>query len=122
MTRTTDSHLKRIISTNCCIRTVVTPDDGPRYARNILRLTKYTGNKLCIKLVFSLHVCIEMYCQQKTLKEIRRMCKSKSSKCSHIPFLNSFIYIYIYMKKREKKRKKKRKRKKKGAFPIHKHQ
>ena len=29
-TRTTDSHLKRIISTNCCIHTVVPPDDGPR--------------------------------------------------------------------------------------------
>ena len=51
-TRTTDSHLKRIISTNCCIHTVVPPDDGPRYARNMQRLTKYTKNKLCIKLVF----------------------------------------------------------------------
>jgi hypothetical protein len=34
-TRTTVSHLKRIISTNCCIHTVVPPDDGPRYARNM---------------------------------------------------------------------------------------
>jgi len=34
-TRTTDSHLKRIISTNCCMHTVVPPDDGPRYARNM---------------------------------------------------------------------------------------
>jgi hypothetical protein len=34
-TRTTDSHLKRIISTKCCIHTVVPPDDGPRYARNM---------------------------------------------------------------------------------------
>ena len=25
-----DSHLKRIIITNCCIRTVVPPDGGPR--------------------------------------------------------------------------------------------
>jgi hypothetical protein len=33
--RTTDSHLNRIISTNCCIHTVVPPDDGPRYARNM---------------------------------------------------------------------------------------
>jgi len=33
-TRTTDSHLKRIISTNCCTHTVVPPDDRPRYARN----------------------------------------------------------------------------------------
>ena len=31
-TRTTDTHLKRIISTNRCIHTVVPPDDGPRYA------------------------------------------------------------------------------------------
>ena len=29
---TTDSHLKGIISTNCSIHKVVPPDDGPRYA------------------------------------------------------------------------------------------
>jgi hypothetical protein len=51
-TRTTDSHLKRTISTNCCIHTVVPPDDGPRYVRYLYRLTKYTRNKLCIKLFF----------------------------------------------------------------------
>ena len=34
-TRTTDSRLKRIISTNCCVHAVVPPDDGPRYARNM---------------------------------------------------------------------------------------
>jgi hypothetical protein len=34
-TRTTDSHLKRIISNKCWIHTVVPPDDGPRYARNM---------------------------------------------------------------------------------------
>ena len=34
-TRTRDSHLKRIISTNCCIHAVVPPDDGPRYARSM---------------------------------------------------------------------------------------
>jgi hypothetical protein len=34
-TSTTDSHLKRITSTNCCIHTVVPPDDGPRYGRNM---------------------------------------------------------------------------------------
>jgi hypothetical protein len=50
-TSTTDSHLKRTLSTNCCIHTVVPPDDGPRYGRNLQRLTKYTENKLCIKLV-----------------------------------------------------------------------
>jgi len=48
----TGSHLKRIISTNCCTHTVVPPDDGPRYAGNLWRLTKYTKNKLCIKLGF----------------------------------------------------------------------
>ena len=30
-----NSHLKRIISTNCCIHTVVPPDDGLRYAWNV---------------------------------------------------------------------------------------
>jgi len=34
-TRTRDSHLKRIISTNYFVRTVVAPDDGPRYARKM---------------------------------------------------------------------------------------
>ena len=34
-TRTADSHLKRIISTNYCIHTVVPPDDGPKYVRNM---------------------------------------------------------------------------------------
>ena len=52
LTRTTDSHLKRIVSTNCCTHTVVPRDDGHRNARNMWRLTKYTKNKLCIKLVF----------------------------------------------------------------------
>ena len=43
-----------IISTNCCIHTVIPPDDGPRYARNMQKMTKYTRtkNKLCVKLVF----------------------------------------------------------------------
>ena len=54
-TRTTDSHLKRIISTNCSIHTVVPPDEWPRYARNVQRLMKFSENKLCIKLVFYLH-------------------------------------------------------------------
>ena len=35
-----------ITSTNCSIHTVVPPDDGPRYARNMEKLTKYTKNKL----------------------------------------------------------------------------
>ena len=33
------------------------PDDGPRYARNILRLTNYTKGKSCIKLVFLYTTC-----------------------------------------------------------------
>jgi len=56
-----ENHLKRIISTNCCIHTVVPPDEGPRYARNMKRLTKYTKNKLCIKLVF-LHAITDVIC------------------------------------------------------------
>ena len=51
-TRTTNSHLKRLISANCCIHKVVSPDDEPRHVRNLQRLTKYAKNKLCIKLVF----------------------------------------------------------------------
>jgi hypothetical protein len=43
---------KKTISTNCFIHTAVPPDDRPRYARNIYRLTKYIKNKLFIKLVF----------------------------------------------------------------------
>ena len=40
-TRTTDSHLKRMVSTDCCTHTVVPPRDGPRYARNMQGLMKY---------------------------------------------------------------------------------
>jgi hypothetical protein len=32
---TIDDSLKRITITNCCIHTVVPPDDGPRYVRNM---------------------------------------------------------------------------------------
>ena len=51
-------------STNFCTHTLVPPDDGPRYARNMWRLTKYTTNKLCIKLVFlyakkALNLCFQ---------------------------------------------------------------
>ena len=63
-TRTTDSYLKRIININSCIHSVVPPDDGPTYARNVQRLTKYTKNKLCIQVGFSLHNYIEMHGQQ----------------------------------------------------------
>jgi hypothetical protein len=47
---------------------VVTPDEGPRYARNMYRLTKYTKNKLYIKLVFSVHNYIEIHGQQNIKK------------------------------------------------------
>ena len=48
---------------DCCIHAVVPPDDGPRYARNTYRLTKYTKNKLCIKLVFlyTIHVDVKLH-------------------------------------------------------------
>jgi len=39
---------------------VVPPDDEPRYARNMYRLTKYTKNKVCIKLVL-LYTIISRY-------------------------------------------------------------
>ena len=42
------------------MHTVVPPDDGPRNARNMHRLTKYTKNKLCIKLVL-LHTTFTGY-------------------------------------------------------------
>jgi len=46
-------NLKRTISTNC-IHTVVPPEDGPRHARNMSRLTKYTKNKLCVKFFYAM--------------------------------------------------------------------
>ena len=74
-TWTTNSHLKRIISTNCCIHTVEPPDDGSRYARNMQRLTKYTKNKLCIKLVF-LYTFISGWTVNKTKKMGHRVTKT----------------------------------------------
>ena len=67
LARTTVSNLNRTISTNCCIfvHTVVPPDDGFGYARNIYRLTKYTKKKLCIMLVF-LYTIISRYTVNKT--------------------------------------------------------
>ena len=51
--RETDSHLKRTISTNCCKPTAYLLMMGCRYALNMQRfLTKYTEDKLYIKLVF----------------------------------------------------------------------
>ena len=48
------------LQSNCCVHTVLPPDDGLRYARNMQRLTKYTQNKLYIKLVFCTQ-CTNIY-------------------------------------------------------------
>jgi hypothetical protein len=60
---------KRIRNTNCCIHTFLPPDDEPRHDRNMYRLTKYTMNYLCIKLVSFLQDCIEMQGQQNMKKK-----------------------------------------------------
>ena len=65
---TTDNLLKRIISTNCCKHTVVSPDDGPRYAWNMQRLTRFTENKLCMKVVL-LYTIISRRAVNGTLKK-----------------------------------------------------
>ena len=70
------SHLRRIICTNCCIHTVVPPDDGPRYARNMYRLTKYTKNKLCIKLVLLYTIVVTSFLEISKKLEIRNLRKS----------------------------------------------
>ena len=67
---TTDGHIKRIISTNCCIRTVLPPDDGPRCARNMWRLTKYTKLLVVHQVGFYLRAYIEMHGQQNIKKHV----------------------------------------------------
>jgi hypothetical protein len=95
--RTTDSQLKRIISTNCCIHTVVPPDDGPRYARNMQRLTKYTKNKLCIKLVF-LYTVISRCTANKTQKsQISNCGKLHTLFCkAYLSCKNQFFTLNVY--------------------------
>jgi hypothetical protein len=78
--RTTDSHLKRIVRTNCCKHTVVPSDDGPSYARNMYRLTKDTKNTLCVKLVF-LYTIISRCTVNKT-KNLEVSVLLQSSACS----------------------------------------
>jgi len=51
-TSTPGLHLKRTIITNCCIHTVVPPDDGHRYARNMYRFKKYTKHKFASSCIF----------------------------------------------------------------------
>ena len=100
--RRTDSHLKRILSTKCCIHAVVPPDDGPIYARNMQRLTKYT--KLCIKLVFLHTRTFTFFIQQqlkfkfpshpvngKMITSQRECCKPR---LLHVNFI-TFIYVFV---------------------------
>ena len=76
-TRITDSHLKRVISSKCCIHTVVPPDDGPRYARNMYRLMKYTKNKLCIKFIFLYTSYFNICCPPTSAKKVWRCFPTK---------------------------------------------
>ena len=66
----TDSHIKRIISTNFCIHTVVAPDDGPRYAWNVWGLTKYTKLPVVHQVCFSLRNYIDLHGQPNTEKRV----------------------------------------------------
>ena len=96
-TRTTHSHLKRTISTNCYIHTIVPPDDGPRYARNTYRLTEYTKNKLCNRLGVSLPNYIDMHDQQ----SIKLNCAS----CCSLTTATTTLIVYELrtVKSREEK-------------------
>jgi len=96
--------IKRIISTSRCIHTVVSKDDGPRYARNMYRLTKYTTIKLYIKLVF-LHMIISRCTVNKTwnvknyVKLETLTCFSAGTSPSENPQKgsNKYYCIYLYM-------------------------
>jgi len=63
--------LKRIISTNCCIHTVVPPDDGPKYARNMYRL-----NILRISCASSRFSFTQLYRDARSKKHTIKLCKS----------------------------------------------
>ena len=90
--RCPDCHLKRIISTNCCIHTVVPPDDGPRCARNMQRLTKYTNYKLCFKLGF-LYTLISRYTVNKTYKKIYRVSQEECARLREgVPYVKVHQY------------------------------
>jgi hypothetical protein len=90
--RTKDVAFNRIISTNCCIHTVVPPDDGPRYARNMKGLAKYTKNKLCIKLVFHYTITTDST-YKKVLIIIRTIneCKWDSIKLTFFTIFKFFL-------------------------------
>ena len=96
-TRTTDSHLKRIISTNCCIPMVITPDDGPRYARNMQWLTKYTKSKLCIKSIFFYTIISRCMVNKTQNSEIRCcFCKKWVKKdCTKYIKWKSKVFEYV---------------------------
>ena len=84
--RTTYSHLKRI-RTKCCTHTVVPPDDGSRYARNMQRLMKYTKNQLCVKLVFLYTGNSYFHCQNPYIKTLRIIMKSRDIFLAEMIFL-----------------------------------
>ena len=63
-----NSRLKKIISTNCCIHTVV-PPGGPRYARKMWKLTKYIKLQVVHQVYFSLRDYIEMHGQHNIKKQ-----------------------------------------------------
>jgi len=87
--------LKGIISNNS-IHTVVPPDDGPRYARNVWRFAKYTKNKLCIKLVF-LYTIISRGTLNKTQNSVIEVLNN----CNRIYVQSSHI-INDYLSKKNK--------------------
>ena len=57
-TSTTDSNLKRIVSANFCMHTVVPPDDGPRYARNMYQYNRQSSKKNNNYQFFCIHTVV----------------------------------------------------------------
>ena len=87
---------KRIISTNCCIHTVVPPDDELIYAQNVWSLKKYTKNKFCIKLVFLYTIIFEMHGQQnkiwsQVLLLLMTLVRKKTKTCSIETYYGRFF-------------------------------
>jgi hypothetical protein len=88
------SHLKRIIITNCCIHMVVPPDDGPRYAWSLWRLTKYSKNKLCMTLVF-LYKIISRCTVVKNIKFAQKLSHSVND-LKHMNFPSQWWFFYSH--------------------------
>ena len=94
-----NSYLKRIISTNCCIHTVVPHDDGPRQARNMQRLTKYAKNKLCNKLVL-LYTTVSRRTVSKTSKKILAVTSNRPNKLpsKSLPIRDSAVILPLTLR------------------------